>query len=147
MPCAVCVSARTLFLWSRNPLQIVYTDTVAPPDCRKRFAFAHGTLLGHLLVRAQRCDSPARAQRLSKHALRRTADAHTCCSQAGEERFAVELRRDDSVWYDIYTFSRPGCFLAQVSYPVARAQQRAFAKQSMAAVSAAVARMRGDAKK
>ncbi len=142
----MCVSARTLFLWSRNPLQIVYTDTVAPPDCRKRFAFAHGTLLGHLLVRSAATAQHART-RLPKHALRRTADAHACCSQAGEERFAVELRRDDSVWYDIYTFSRPGCFLAQVSYPVARAQQRAFAKQSMAAVSAAVARMRGDAKK
>jgi uncharacterized protein (UPF0548 family) len=60
--------------------------------------------------------------------------------QAGEERFAVEWRRDDSVWFDIFTFSRPGCLLAKLSYPVARAQQRAFAKQSMAAVAAAMKR-------
>jgi uncharacterized protein (UPF0548 family) len=60
--------------------------------------------------------------------------------QAGEERFAVELRRDGSVWYDIYTFSRPGGPLARLCYPVARTQQRIFAKQSMAAVAAAVKR-------
>ena len=60
--------------------------------------------------------------------------------QAGEERFAVELRRDGSVWYDIYTFSRPGGLLARLCYPVARVQQRMFAKQSMAAVAAAVKR-------
>lgn len=63
--------------------------------------------------------------------------------QAGEERFAVEWRRDDdSVWYDIFTFSRPGCLLARLSYPVARAQQRLFARQSLAAVAAAVKRER-----
>ena len=48
---AVCVSARTLLLWSRNPLQVVYTDSSRPADCSKRFAYAHGTLCGHLLVR------------------------------------------------------------------------------------------------
>ncbi len=52
----------------------------------------------------------------------------------------MEWRRDDSVWFDIFTFSRPGCLLAKLSYPVARAQQRAFAKQSMAAVAAAMKR-------
>ena len=70
------------------------------------------------------------------------AHAATCGNQAGEERFAVELRHDGSVWYDIFTFSRPGCLLAQLCYPVARLQQRAFAKQSMAAVAAAVQRER-----
>ena len=54
----------------------------------------------------------------------------------------MELRRDGSVWYDIFTFSRPGCLLAQLCYPVARAQQRAFARESMAAVQAAVERER-----
>jgi hypothetical protein len=45
------VSARTALLWSRNPLQVVYTDTAQHAGCRKRFAYAHGTLCGHLLVR------------------------------------------------------------------------------------------------
>ena len=77
-------------------------------------------------VGCQRCISP----RLSPQSARK----------AGEERFAVELRRDGSVWYDIYTFSRPGCLLARLCYPVARLQQRMFAQQSMAAVADAVKR-------
>ena len=47
----MCVSARTVLLWSLNPLQVVYTDKTQHTDCRKRFAYAHGTLCGHLLVR------------------------------------------------------------------------------------------------
>jgi uncharacterized protein (UPF0548 family) len=136
----VVVSARTLLLWSRNPLQVVYVDTRAPPDCQKRFAFAHGTLLGHMLVRLWQ--RSARSRRLSALLMQlmtpHSPSARPAPAQAGEERFAVELRRDGSVWYDIFTFSRPGCLLARVSYPVARAQQRAFARQSLAAVAAAV---------
>ena len=48
---AVCVCARTLVLWSRNPLQVVYADQGASRASRKRFAYAHGTLHGHMLVR------------------------------------------------------------------------------------------------
>ena len=40
-----------MLLWSLNPLQVVYTDKTQHTDCRKRFAYAHGTLCGHLLVR------------------------------------------------------------------------------------------------
>lgn len=60
------------------------------------------------------------------------------CVQSGEERFLVEWRDDDSVWYDILAFSRPGHFLAAATYPAARFYQRQFAKQSMRAVQAAV---------
>lgn len=49
---SVCVCARTLFLWSRNPLQVVYADTRGAAGVSKRFAFAHGTLHNHMLVRA-----------------------------------------------------------------------------------------------
>ena len=115
---------------------MVYTDTAARADCTKRFAFAHGTLLGHLLARCTRAASSVRA-RSAAHLVAAPPRA-----QAGEERFAVELKRDGSVWYDIFTFSRPGCLLAQLCYPVARAQQRAFARESMAAVTAAVQRER-----
>lgn len=57
--------------------------------------------------------------------------------QSGEERFLIEWKDDDSVWYDILAFSRPGHFLAAATYPVARFYQRQFAKQSMRAVKAA----------
>jgi uncharacterized protein (UPF0548 family) len=56
----------------------------------------------------------------------------------GEERFAVEWHAvDDSVWYDLYAFSRPGSLLARVGSPFARRLQRRFARDSKAAMAAA----------
>jgi uncharacterized protein (UPF0548 family) len=60
-------------------------------------------------------------------------------AEIGEERFAVEWNRaDDIVWYDLYAFSRPGHFLARLGYPVVRALQRRFARDSKRAMVAAV---------
>jgi uncharacterized protein (UPF0548 family) len=58
--------------------------------------------------------------------------------ERGEERFSVEFLRDDnSVWYDVYAFSRPR-IAARLAYPCARMLQRRFARDSMNAVKAAV---------
>ena len=106
----VCVCARILGIWIRNPLQIVYNESEKKPggDARGRvesFSFAHGCLEGHML--------------------------------AGEERFAVELLKDDdSVWYEVLAFSRPAHPLAYLSYPVVRLLQMRFARDSMHAVKA-----------
>lgn len=55
-------------------------------------------------------------------------------AESGEERFSVEFHRDDeSVWYDIYAFSRPGP-MARLAYPYARLLQHRFAKESMHAM-------------
>jgi uncharacterized protein (UPF0548 family) len=55
-------------------------------------------------------------------------------SEIGEERFTVELNPDDqTVWYDIYAFSRPGK-LARLGYPFARMLQRRFARDSKLAM-------------
>ncbi|MEW5300212.1 MAG: hypothetical protein WDW36_003158 [Sanguina aurantia] len=115
----VCVVAKTLFMWSANPLKIVYVKEHvlpsplfpsslrpgsrhpgAPVGSRRQvFSFAHGCLEGHLL--------------------------------AGEERFAVEWdTQDDSVWFDIYTFSRPAHPLALATYPLVRWYQKQFAQDS-----------------
>lgn len=60
-------------------------------------------------------------------------------AERGEERFTVEWRReDDSVWYDLLAFSRPGHWMARLAYPVARRFQRRFAADSMAAMKRAV---------
>ncbi len=59
--------------------------------------------------------------------------------ERGEERFTVERREDDSVWYDIYAFSRPRHPLVRASFPVARMLQRQFARESLEVVKAAVA--------
>ena len=60
-------------------------------------------------------------------------------AERGEERFAVEWdRASDVVSYDILSFSRPGCLLTQLSYPLARWLQRRFARNSLAAMVDAV---------
>jgi len=64
-----------------------------------------------------------------------TLPAH---AEIGEERFTVEFHsEDESVWYDIYAFSRPSSPLARVAYPFARSLQRRFARDSKAAMEMA----------
>jgi len=56
-------------------------------------------------------------------------------AMVGEERFTIEWRAsDDSVWYDLYAFSRPAHPLARLGYPVARRLQRRFARESKRAM-------------
>mmetsp|Transcript_10570 Transcript_10570/g.38847 ORF Transcript_10570/g.38847 Transcript_10570/m.38847 type:complete len:265 (+) Transcript_10570:82-876(+) len=74
-------------------------DVVEFAEAQRMFAFAHGTLDGHML--------------------------------AGEERFQVEWKNDDTVWYDISVFSKAGHPVAQVAYPFVRYLQRRFARDSM----------------
>jgi uncharacterized protein (UPF0548 family) len=57
----------------------------------------------------------------------------------GEERFLVEWRPDDTVWYSILAFSRPGSWLTWLSYPYARHCQRSFGAASAQAMQRAVA--------
>ncbi len=59
-------------------------------------------------------------------------------AESGEERFLVEWREDDSVWYDLLAFSRPGHWLTWLGHPVVRRLQRRFAADSLAAMRRAV---------
>ena len=54
--------------------------------------------------------------------------------EEGEERFTVSWMPDDSVRYDIQAFSRPRHWLVKLAKPVARALQRRFVRQSLAAM-------------
>ena len=59
-------------------------------------------------------------------------------AEAGEERFVIEWKRaDDSVWYDLYAFSRPRHLFARLGYPISRMLQRRFAQESKQAMVAA----------
>ncbi|MBM3225948.1 MAG: DUF1990 domain-containing protein [Candidatus Tectomicrobia bacterium] len=58
--------------------------------------------------------------------------------ERGEERFSIEWRHDDTVWYDLLAFSRPGHWLLWLGYPWARRLQRRFALASLAAMARAV---------
>jgi uncharacterized protein (UPF0548 family) len=57
--------------------------------------------------------------------------------ERGEERFTVEWQADDSVWYDIYAFSRPEHPLARLGFPVTRKLQKRFVRDSLTVMKAA----------
>jgi uncharacterized protein (UPF0548 family) len=57
--------------------------------------------------------------------------------EQGEERFTIEWKTDDSVWYDIYAFSRPQHRLAKIGLPLVRMLQHRFDRDSLAALKAA----------
>lgn len=53
----------------------------------------------------------------------------------GEERFLIEWNQaDDSVWYDILSFSRPRHILARLGHPLFRHKQKQFARDSSVAM-------------
>lgn len=56
--------------------------------------------------------------------------------ERGEERFLVEWREDDTVWYTIIAYSKPQMLLAKMGYPYVRMRQKAFARASKAAMVA-----------
>ena len=58
-------------------------------------------------------------------------------AECGEERFTIEWDTDDAVWYDLFAFSRPGHWLVQLGYPLARRMQIRFAHDSLAAMAQA----------
>lgn len=58
--------------------------------------------------------------------------------ERGEERFTVELCADDSVWYDIYAFSRPKHPLVRLGFPITRMLQKRFVRDSLAVMTAAI---------
>eukprot|EP00898_Chlorokybus_atmophyticus_P000944 jgi/Chlat1/1850/Chrsp141S02173 len=100
----LCVCFNAVLLWALLPLRIVYVDDSTMPTRTHKAQFAFA------------------------HG---TTKGHML---AGEERVALEHRADDTVWYDISSFSRPGGPLAVVTYPVIRFLQRKFALDSVKSV-------------
>jgi uncharacterized protein (UPF0548 family) len=59
--------------------------------------------------------------------------------ERGQETFTVQWRtEDDSVWYDLLAYSKPKHILAKLGYPITRALQKDFARDSMKAMLRAV---------
>lgn len=51
--------------------------------------------------------------------------------ESGEELFLVEFNpEDESVWYEIRAFSKPGLILVSLVYPFTRGMQKKFARES-----------------
>lgn len=59
--------------------------------------------------------------------------------ECGEERFSIEWREDNSVWYDIYAFSHPQHALVKLGSKLARMLQKRFAKESLAIMKSTAA--------
>jgi uncharacterized protein (UPF0548 family) len=57
--------------------------------------------------------------------------------ERGEERFTVEWRADDAVFYEVFAFSRPAHPLVKAASPLARLIQRRFAVDSLESMMAA----------
>lgn len=109
-----CVVPHVLFAWMKLPLKVTYVEE------------------GRCSMGGQKAWTGQQFK--FAHC---TLQGHTL---AGEERFAVEWHQEDeSVWYDIYTISRPATPLAAVSYPVIRLLQKRFQRDSFKAVTAAAA--------
>jgi uncharacterized protein (UPF0548 family) len=65
--------------------------------------------------------------------------------EQGEETFIIERHfADDSVWYDLRSFSRPGQWLTLLGYPIARMLQKRFARESTRIMLKAVGEGGGD---
>lgn len=63
---------------------------------------------------------------------------------SGEERFLVEHNEDDdSVWYEVYCFSKVNHWLSTLAYPYLRAQQHRFRAFSAEAMQRAVTETAG----
>lgn len=60
-------------------------------------------------------------------------------SESGEERFTVEMRADESVWYRVHTFARARHPLARLAPWAVRHYQRRFGRESLGAMQRAVA--------
>lgn len=106
----VAMMVRAFGLWWVNACRIVYVVETSPRSLREEGVRRYGFAYGTL---------PGHAER-------------------GEERFMVEWRADDTVWYDLLAFSRPSSPLVWVGYPAARLLQRRFRKDSSAAMRDAV---------
>jgi uncharacterized protein (UPF0548 family) len=59
--------------------------------------------------------------------------------ETGEERFTIEWHdEDDSVWYDLLAFSKPGNLLTTIGYPLTRTLQKKFVKDSQRAMLSSI---------
>lgn len=103
----VLVIAQSVLLWTINPLRITFIERNQRPSNKKE-----------------------RENGVHRH----STFAHTTVQGhqiAGEERFSIEWRKvDDSVWYSVYTISKPATLIAYLAQPVLRYYQRKFVKES-----------------
>ena len=108
----VVVAAQTLFLWSVLPLRVNWIENDGPPkDPVQKQTVKRRMAFGHV-----------------------TLEGHQL---AGEESFAVEWLKNDEVWYEVLTVSKPASLLSVLSQPMLRFFQLKFMGESIDAVKKA----------
>mmetsp|Transcript_17404 Transcript_17404/g.55913 ORF Transcript_17404/g.55913 Transcript_17404/m.55913 type:complete len:226 (-) Transcript_17404:1295-1972(-) len=120
--CVVAKAAPFLPLWTTCPLEVVYTEEKG------------GAAMGR---KVKGGGAPPKGG----PGVRKFTFAHGCLGThllAGEERFSVEMRGDGSVWYEILTFSHAAHPISMLAYPMARWQQKRFARESVKAMKGEV---------
>lgn len=157
----VVVTAHTLFAWSCSPLRVTYEEERPlragqlppwgpPPPLRPKGATQLHTSCGGTgagsgsgsavrgagrRAQQQHAEQVAtlRPPRGRRYAFAQTTlEGHTI---KGEERFAVAWNQeDDSVWYEIYSLSRPAHWITTLTHVLLRAYQHKFARESMVAM-------------
>eukprot|EP00899_Mesostigma_viride_P026130 jgi/Mesvir1/6701/Mv13734-RA.1 len=136
----VCVNANFL-LWTLNPLKILYVEDVMPGAqakaspttvaLRKKAASSPHNALSQVSPQGP-TGGDVKARFAFGHG---TLRGHML---AGEERFSLEWKTDDSVWFESCAFSRPAGPIALLTYPAVRLCQWRFAHDASRAVREAV---------
>eukprot|EP00850_Spirogloea_muscicola_P018896 SM000178S03461 [mRNA] locus=s178:233724:234762:+ [translate_table: standard] len=131
----LCVCGKAVTLWTLNPLEVLYEEETKAPSEPLPGVYRNRKAL--LKVTA------GRPERWSYSFAHGTVDGHFL---AGEERFRVEWdQKDDLVYYDIYSFSKPANLLSVVMYPLVRRLQQRFARDSIELVKDTLALVSEDA--
>lgn len=118
-----CVCVNELFTWILTPLEISYVhdihsfETLPQSQKGSSSTISKGNMKGCFAYGSG------------------TLEGHLL---AGEEMFAVKWEEDDSVWYEVLSFSKPAKLLSRATYPYIQWRQRFFAKQSSTAMVRAV---------
>ena len=131
---AFAAAADAIRAWRMFPPELATIEPAGIPIAEGEVAVIVARVFGAWLLSAARIvyviDEPRRFGfgygTLPGHAVR------------GEERFQIEWLADDTVWYDLASFSRPHAWAA-LGAPVIRRLQRRFARLSAAAMARAVA--------
>lgn len=121
-----CVCSQELFSWVSMPLEILYANN---------YEVSNGTQPSPSYSPASLANPKVSKLKAAYCFGSGTLQGHLL---AGEERFSVELDDDDTVWYDVLSFSRPAHFLSLLARPYVYYKQKLFAQQSAQAMLKAV---------
>lgn len=122
-----CVHVNELFAWVLTPLEIIYVKDTHNLESLTMFQKGSFTAQESLSNRGDLKGNFAFGSG--------TLEGHLL---AGEEMFAIRWEEDNSVWYELLSFSKPAKLLSKATYPYVQWRQKLFANQSSNAMLRAI---------